>query len=117
MSNNNPQKEESSDRKTILRRVAQRWMDLVLMIDSTEYLVDVTTIDANNPSSGFLRGSKLSPAYFPGAASVIATKRKWDKYRFLMKGPQQQLVPFVLEVQGRWSPIVQASLRKDLHGG
>jgi len=67
-----------------------------------EYLVDVTTIDANNPSNGFSVGSILSPSYYPGAASVKAAKRKWDKYRFLMKGQQHQLVTFVLEVQGRW---------------
>ena len=82
-------------------RTAKR-MDLVFSIGTTEYLVDVTTIDASNPSNGFLRGSGLSPLYFPGAASVIAAKNKWGKYRFLLKGPQQQLVPFVLEVQGRW---------------
>jgi len=87
-------------------------MDLVFMIDSTEYLVDVITIDANNPSNGFLRGSGLSPAYFPGAASVIAAKRKWDKYRFLLKGPQQQFVPFVLEVQGRWGDCVRQLFKR-----
>ena len=32
----------------------------------------------------------------------MAARKKWDKYRFLLKGPQQQLVPFVLETQGRW---------------
>ena len=82
-------------------RTAKR-MDLVFSIGTTEYLVDVTNIDANNPFNGFLRGSGLSPSYFPGAASVIAAKNKQDKYCFLLKGPQQQLVPFVLEVQGRW---------------
>ncbi len=46
--------------------------------------------------------SGLSPTYFPGAAAVIKAKQKWDKYRFLMKNANQQLVPFVLEVQGRW---------------
>ena len=79
-----------------------RRMDLVFKIDSTEFLVDVTTIDAKNPSNGFLRGSGLAPAYFPGAAAVMKAKHKWDRYRFLMKNSQQQLVPFVLEVQGRW---------------
>ena len=82
-------------------RTAER-MDLVFSVDRTEYRVNVTTIDANNPSNGFTVGSGLSSSYYPGAASVKAAKRKWDKYRFLMKGPQQQLVPFVLEVQGRW---------------
>ena len=78
-----------------------RRMDLVFTIDTTEVLLDVTTIDANNPSNGFLRGSGLEPSYYPGAASVIAARRKWDRYRFLLKGPQQKLVPFVLEIQGR----------------
>ena len=73
-----------------------RRMDLVFKIDSTEFLVDVTTIDANNPSNGFLRGSGLAPSYFPGAAAVMKAKHKWEKYRFLMKNSQQQLVPFVL---------------------
>ena len=82
-------------------RTAER-MDLVFTIDRTEYLVDVTTIDANNPSNGFSAGPVLSPSYYPGAAAVKAAKRKWDKYRFLMKDQQQQLAPFVLEVQGRW---------------
>ena len=86
-------------------RTAKR-MDLVFNMGITEYLVDVTTIDANNPSNGFLRGSGLSPSYFPGAASVIAARNEWDKYRFLLKGPQQQLVPFVLEVQGTWGHCV-----------
>ena len=62
----------------------------------------MTTIDANNPSNGFLRWSGLAPTYFPGAAAVMKAKNKWDKYRFLIKNSQQQLVPFVLEVQGRW---------------
>ena len=79
-----------------------RRVDLVFTIDTTEVLLDVTTIDANNPSNGFLRGSGLAPSYYPGAASVIAARRKWDRHRFLLNGPQQQLVPFVLEIQGRW---------------
>ena len=72
-----------------------RRTDLVFTIDTTEVLVDVTTIDANNPSDGFSRGVGLTSVYYPGAASVIATRRKWDRYRFLLKGPHQQLVPFV----------------------
>ena len=62
-------------------------MDLVFTIDTTEVLVDVTTIDANNPSNGFSRGTGLTSAYYPGAASVIAARRKWDRYRFLLEGP------------------------------
>ena len=64
-----------------------RRMDLVLNIDATEFLVDVTTVDANNPSHGFLRGSGLSPAYFPGAAAVTKAKQKWEKYRSLAQTP------------------------------
>ena len=56
-------------------------MDLVFTIDSTEYLIDVTTIDTNNPFKGFLRDSGLSPSCFPDAASVIVAKKKWDKFR------------------------------------
>ena len=74
----------------------------VQSVDSTEFLVDVTTIDANNPSNGFSGRSGLTSAIYPEAASVIAARRKWDRYRFLLKGSQQELVPFVLEVQGRW---------------
>ena len=51
-----------------------------------EYLI-VTTIDANNPSNGFLRGSGLSPSYFPGTASVITARTKWDDYRFSHNRP------------------------------
>ena len=62
-------------------------MDLVFNIDSSEVLEDVTTIDANNPSNGFLSDSGLSPSYFPGAATVIAAKKKWDEYGFLRRSP------------------------------
>lgn len=77
-------------------------MDLVFSVDGREYLVDVTTFDANNPSNCFISGSGISSSYYPGAASVIAAKLKWDRYRFFMQGPQQQLVSIVLEVHGRW---------------
>ena len=53
----------------------------------------------NNSSNGFLYGSGLFQSYYPGATSVMSAGNKWDKYRFLLKGPQQELVPFVLEVQ------------------
>ena len=80
----------------------QRRMDLVFNIDSSEVLEDVTTIDANNPSNGFLSDSGLSPSYFPGAATVIAAKKKWDEYGFLRRSPNWHIVPFVIEVQVRW---------------
>ena len=79
----------------------QKRMDLVLNMNSTEVVVDVTTIVANNPSNDFLRGSGLSPSYYPGAATVIAAKKKWDKYRFMRRCPNQQIVPFIIEVQNR----------------
>ena len=46
------------------------------------------------------------------AASVIAARNKWDKYRFLLKGSQQQLVPFVLEVQGRWGHCARQPFKR-----
>ena len=52
-------------------RTAKR-MDLVFTVDVTEYLVDVTTIDAKNPFNGVLRGSGQAPSYFPCAASVFS---------------------------------------------
>ena len=83
----------------------QRRMDLVFHIDSSEVLVDVTTNDANNASNDFLRGSGLSP----GAATAIAAKKKWDKYRFIRSSPNQQIVPFVIEVQGSWGHCSERS--------
>ena len=59
-------------------------MDLVFNLDNTQVLVDVPTIDANNPSNGFVIVNGMSSAYFPGATSVTAAKKKWDKCRFLI---------------------------------
>jgi predicted GH43/DUF377 family glycosyl hydrolase len=78
-----------------------RRMDLVFTIDSTEFLVDVTTIDANNPSNGFIRGSCLSSVYFPGAAAVIKARQKFSKYKRVIASTKE-FVPFVIETQGRW---------------
>ena len=46
-------------------------MDLVVKLDSKNILIDVTTIDANNPSNGFVKDSEILSSYFPGAAAVI----------------------------------------------
>ena len=77
----------------------QHRLDLVFSLDNTQILLDVTTIDANDPSNGFVRANELSSGYFPGATSVIAAKTKWGKYRFFINHDNQTLVPFVIEVQ------------------
>ena len=46
-------------------------MDLVLNINNKDVLIDVTTIDANNPSDGFVLGANLDPSYFPVAGPVL----------------------------------------------
>ena len=74
--------------------------NLVFNLDSTEVLVDVTTIDANNPLNYFLRGSGLFPLHFRGATTVLAAKKKWDKYRFMRRGPNQQVFPLKYRVDG-----------------
>ena len=79
-----------------------RRMDLVFNLDSTEVLVDVTSIDANN---GFLRGSGLSPSYFHGVGwlQLLHLERSGTSRSLCgRQGPNQQIVPFVVEVQGRW---------------
>ena len=68
-------------------------------LDNTQILVDVTTIDTNNPPNGFVRTNGLSSIYFPGAASVIAAQ-KGEKYRFLINHDSQMLDPFVIDVKG-----------------
>ena len=55
-------------------------MDLVVKIDNKDVLIDVTTIDANNPSNGFVKDSKISSSYFPGAAAVMKARSKFRKY-------------------------------------
>jgi len=35
-------------------------IDLVVQLDNKDFLVDVTTIDANNPSNGFVKNYELS---------------------------------------------------------
>ena len=50
-------------------------MDLVVQLDKKDFLVDITTIDANNPSNGFVMNHEFSPSYFPGAAAVMSTRK------------------------------------------
>ena len=76
-------------------------MDLVCNINDKNFLIDVTTIDANNPSYGFILGADLSLSYFPGAAAAIKARSKLRKYNQVIASAKE-LVPFVIETQGRW---------------
>ena len=76
-------------------------MDLVCKVDNKEFLIDVTTIDANNPSNGFVKGSEISHSYFPGAAAAIKAKSKLRQYNQVIASAKE-LVPFVIETQGTW---------------
>ena len=76
-------------------------MDLVVKLSNKDLLIDVTTIDANNPSNGFVKDPEISSSYFPGAAAVIKAKSKFTKYREVVAA-SKEFVPFVIETQGRW---------------
>ena len=76
-------------------------MDLVCKVNNKEFLINVTTIDANNPSNGFVNGPEVSLSYFPGAAAAIKAKSKLRKYNKVIAAAKE-LVPFVIETQGRW---------------
>ena len=76
-------------------------MDLVINIDNRETLIDATTIDADNPSNGFILGTDLSPSYFPGAAAALKARSKLRKYNQVIAS-DKEFVPFVIEAQGRW---------------
>ena len=76
-------------------------MDLVCRVNNKDFLIDVTTIDANNPSDGFVNGSEISLSYFPGAAAANKAKSKLRKYNRVISA-SKELVPFVIETQGRW---------------
>ena len=76
-------------------------MDLVVQLDNKDFLIDVTTIDANNPSNGFVKNNELASSYFPGAAAVIKARSKLSKYRKAIASVKE-FVPFVIETQGRW---------------
>jgi len=76
-------------------------MDLVCKVNNKDILIDVTTIDANNPSNGFVCGADVSQSYFPGAAAAIKARSKLRKYNQVIASAKE-LVPFVIETQGRW---------------
>jgi len=76
-------------------------MDLVVQLDNKDFLVDVTTIDENNPSNGFVNNNELTFSYFPGAAAVVKARSKFSKYRKAIASVKE-FVPFVIETQGRW---------------
>jgi hypothetical protein len=80
---------------------SKKRMDLVVQLNNKEVLVDVTTIDANNPSNGFVKNNELVSSYFPGAAAVIKARSKFSKYRKVIASVKE-FVPFVIETQGRW---------------
>ena len=76
-------------------------MDLVVKLNGRDILVDVTTVDPNNPSNGFIKDLELTSSYFPGAAAVKKARSKFAKYSGVM-AQSKEFVPFVLETQGRW---------------
>ena len=93
------------------KRTSKR-MDLVVNLNERDVLVDVTTVDPNNPSNAFIKDLELTTSYFPGAAAVMKARSKFMKYRGVM-APSKEFVPFVLETQGRWGPcegILQVGL-------
>ena len=76
-------------------------MDLVVKLNDKDVLVDVTTVDPNKPSNGFVKDSELTVSYFPGAAAVSKARSKYTKYKKVM-AVSKEFVPFVIETQGRW---------------
>ena len=76
-------------------------MDLLVQLNNKDVLVDVTTIDANNPSNGFIKSNKLTRSSFPGAAAVLKARTKFSKYKKAIASVKE-FVPFVIETQGRW---------------
>ena len=75
-------------------------MDLVVRLDNTDVLIDVTTVDSNNPSNGFVKESEITLSYFPGAAAVMKARSKFRKYKKVIAA-SKEFVPFVIETQGR----------------
>jgi len=76
-------------------------MDLVVKLDNEDILIDVTTIDANNHSNGFVKNSELSSPYYPGAAVVMKARSKISKYEEVI-ATSKEFVLFVIETQDRW---------------
>ena len=75
-------------------------MYVVVKLNDKDFLI--TTVDANNPSNGFVKDSELSASYFPGAAAVLKARSKFAKYKKVI-ATSKEFVPFVIETQGRWS--------------
>ncbi len=71
-------------------------MDLVVQLNNKDVLIDVTTIDANNPSNGFIKNNELALSYFPGAAAVLKARTKFSKYKKVIASTKE-FVPFVIE--------------------
>jgi len=90
-----------SESSFCFNKSTRKRMDLVINIDNRDTLIDTTTIDANNPSNGFILGTDLSPSYFPGAAAAIKARSKLRKYNQVIASAKE-FVPFVIEAQGRW---------------
>ena len=83
-------------------RSTNKRMNLVININNKDVLIDVTTIDANNPSNGFVLGADLAPSYsFPGAPAAFKARSKLRKYNQVIAASKEQ-APFVIEAQGRW---------------
>ena len=72
-------------------------MYVVVKLNDKDFLI--TTVDANNPSNGFVKDSELSASYFPGAAAVLKARSKFAKYKKVI-ATSKEFVPFVIETQG-----------------
>ena len=57
------------------------------------------------------RAYGLSSVYFPGAASVIAAKKKWEKYRFLINHDNKKLNLLLLRYKGDTGTVHDRFLR------
>jgi hypothetical protein len=90
-----------SESSFCFNKSTRKRMDLVINIDNRDILIDATTIDADNPSNGFILGTDLSPSYFPGAAAALKARSKLRKYNQVIASAKE-FVPFVIEAQGRW---------------
>ena len=75
---------------------SSKHMDLAVQLNNKDFLIDVTTIDANNPFNGFVKNNELASSYFPGAAAVIKARSKFSKYKKSIASVKE-FVPFVIE--------------------
>ena len=90
-----------SESSFCFNKSTRKRIDLVINIDNRDILIDATTIDADNPSNGFILGTDLSSSYFPGAAAALKAWSKLRKYNQVIASAKE-FVPFVIEAQGRW---------------